>query len=342
MKLFPFKKPAFGLSIGADKLGLVEVRRGWREPSLRRCAERALPAGSLKLSASESNVTDVSALAREFSALLDGRGKVTRPVPVSLSLPDLCARVALFEFDTLPPKPSELDALIRWRFQKDLNVPVTDTRFTHQVFHPTSGHASTGGPIRVFAVAAREKVIGPYEQACELAGLIPVSVGLTSLQLFDLCRPAIEAALKRTGECFYLYVGEGSFAFLAIRAGVPVFLRIKPLRLPHPGPLPGRERGSSSSPSPLGGEGWDEGNPMRDELLATLQFYMEREAVSGNAPAPSRPLYLVNGKGLVPAIPDSFGVTVVPMGWEDLRIARPPSAVPLFAGLPAYAGVVEA
>lgn len=81
---------------------------------------------------------------------------------------------------------------------------------------------------------------------------------------------------------------------------------------------------------------------MRDELLATLQFYMEREAVSGNAPAPSRPLYLVNGKGLVPAIPDSFGVTVVPMGWEDLRIARPPSAVPLFAGLPAYAGVVEA
>jgi hypothetical protein len=332
MKLFPFTKPAFGLSVGADRLGLVEVRRGWRELSLRRCAERALPAGLLRLSASESNVTDVSALAREFSALLDGQRPVARPVPVSLSLPALCARVALFEFDTLPQKPSELDALVRWRFQKDLNVPVTDTRFTYQVFQPTSTPA--GGPIRILAVAVRANVIEPYEQACESAGLIPVSVGLTSLQLFDLCRPAIEASLKTAGECFYLYVGEGSFAFLAIRAGVPVFLRIKPLRLPPPGP--------HLLSSPLEGEEVGEGNPLRDELLATLQFYLEHEAVSGRAPAPARPLFLVNGDGIAPALPDSLGVTVVPMGWEDLRVARQPSAVPLFAGLPAYAGLVEA
>lgn len=329
MRLFPFRRPSLGLSIGANTLGLVEVRRGWREPSLRRCAERALPAGLLRLSASESNVTDVSALAKEFSELLDGEAKVTRPVPISLSLPALCARVALFEFDTLPHKSSELDALIRWRFQKDLNVPVTDTRFTYQVFQPTSTHAPAGGPIRMLAVAIRENVIGPYEQACESAGLIPAYVGLASLQLFDLCRPTIEAALKTTGECFYLYVGEGSFAFLAIRAGVPVFLRIKPLRLPL----------LVSSPSK--GEGAGEGDTVRDELLATLHFYLEREAVPGKAPAPSRPLFLVNGNGIAPALPDSLGVTVVPMGWEDLRIARQPSAVPLFAGLPAFAGVME-
>jgi hypothetical protein len=329
MRLFPFRRPSLGLSVGADTLGLVEVCRGWREPSLRWCAKRALPAGLLRLSASESNVTDVSALAREFSALLDGQRTVARPAPISLSLPALCARVALFEFDTLPQKPSELDALIRWRFQKDLNVPVTDMRFTYQVFQPASTHVSAGVPIRILAVAVRANVIEPYEQACELAGLVPVSVGLTSLQLFDLCRPAMEAALGTTGECFYLYVGEGSFAFLAIRAGVPVFLRIKPLR-------------TSSQPALQPEEGAVEKDPLRDELLATLQFYMEHEAVSGNAPAPSRPLFLVNGDGIAPTLPDSLGVTVVPMGWEDLGIAKQPSAVPLFAGLPAYAGVVEA
>lgn len=325
MRLFPFRQPSLGLSIGADKLGLVEARRGWREPSLRRCAERALPADLLRLSASESNVTDVFALAREFSALLDGQGNVTRPVPISLSLPDLCARVALFEFDALPPKPSELDALIRWRFQKDLNVPLTDARFTCQVFPPTSAHASAGGPIRVVAVAVRENVIGPYEQACESAGLIPVSVGLVSLQLFDLCRPVMEAALKTTEECFYLYVGEGSFAFIAIRAGVPVFLRVKPLR----------NRGTNGNAPP-------HALVVTDELLATLQFYMEREAVFGRASATSRPLFLVNEEGIVPTLPDSLGVIVVPMGWDDLRIARQPSAVPLVAGLPAFAGVMEA
>jgi hypothetical protein len=314
-----------GISISDDKLGLVEVRRGWNKPSLRRYAERPLPAGLLRLSASEPNVSDVSALARELSALLDGQRKVARPAPIALSLPALCALVALFDFDTLPKKPSEMDALIRWRFQKDLNAPVTaDTRFTYRAFQPASTYALAGGPVRILAVSIRANVIEPYEQACEAAGLIPVSVGLASLQLFDLCRPVMEAALTTTGECFYLHVGEGSFAFFAIRAGIPVFLRIKPLR-------DGSTTGNAAAHVSV----------VTDELLATLQFYMEHEAVSGRATAPSRPLFLLNGKGLVPVLPDSLGVAVVPVGWEDLRVARPPSAVPLFAGLPAFAGVVE-
>jgi hypothetical protein len=275
-------------------------------------------------------VTDVSALARECSALLDGQREVARPVPISLSLPDLCARVALFEFDALPRKPSELDGLIRWRFQKDLNnVPLAETRFTYQIFRPSSAHASAGGPIRVLAVSIRTNVIEPYEQACESAGLIPVSVGVTSLQLFDLCRPAMEAALAPTGECFYLHVGEGGFVFLAVRAGIPVFLRIKPLRF-------------SSRPSPSKGKGEVEGDAVTDELLATLHYYMEHEAGCGHIPVSSWPLFLVNGEGPMPALPDSLRVTVVPVGWEDLRVVRQPSAIPPFAALPAFAAVMEA
>ena len=324
MKLFPFKKPTLGLSIGANKLALAEARRGWREPSLRRCVERALPAGLLKLSSSEPNVTDVSALAKEFSALIEGQGRYARPVPIALTLPDLCARVALYEFDALPRKPSELDGLIRWRIQKDWNIPVTDARVTYQTFRLPSSHASTDVPIRVLTVAMRSHVIAPYEQACESVGLIPVRVGLTSLQLFDLCRPMIEATLKTAEECFYLYIGEGSFAFIAIRAGVPVFIRVKPLRN-------GGTDGSASH----------HGSVVNDELLATLQFYMERVAGSGKGPPPARTLFLINGEGMAPVLPDTLSVSVAPMGWDDLHLARHPSIVPLFAGLPAFAGVME-
>jgi len=324
MKLFPFKKPTFGLSIGANKLALAELRRGLREPSLRRCAERALPAGLLKLSSSEPNVTDVSALAKEFSALIEGQGRIARPVPIALTLPDLCARVALHEFDALPRKTSELDGLIRWRVQKDWNMPVTDARVTYQTFRMPSSHASAGAPIRVLTVAMRRDVIEPYEQACESAGLIPVRVGLTSLQLFDLCRTMIEATLKTAEECFYLYVGEGSFSFIAVRAGVPVFIRIKPLR-----------NGGINGSAP------HHASVVNDELLATLQFYMEREAGSGKGPSPSRTLFLVNGEGMIPALPDTLNVSVAPMGWETLRVARLPSAIPQFTGLPAFAGVME-
>ena len=80
---------------------------------------------------------------------------------------------------------------------------------------------------------------------------------------------------------------------------------------------------------------------MRDELLATLQFYMEHEAASGNAPTSSRSLFLVNGKGLAPVLPDSLRITVTSIGWENFRVARRSSVVPSPAGLPAYAGVVE-
>ena len=177
MRFFPFRKPSLGLSIDDDRLGLVEVHRGWRGLSLRHCAERTLPAGLVRLSASESNVTDVSALAKECSALLDDQRTVARPAPISLSLAALCARAALFEFDTLPHKPSEVDALIRWRFQKDLNLSLTDTRFTYQVFRPhlppLPQRERTGGEgtVHVLAVSIRTNVIEPYEQACESAGL---------------------------------------------------------------------------------------------------------------------------------------------------------------------------
>lgn len=320
MRWLPIRRPVLGLSIGAETLGLVEVRRSWRATSLRQCRERTLPAGVLTLSASESNVADVSALAKEISALLDAHRAVTRPVPIALSLPDRCARVALMEFDTLPPKSSDVEALVRWRLQKELHVPVAETRLAYQVFPP----AADGGPRRILAVSVREHVLGPYEQACEQAGCLPVRVGLTSLHCFDLCGPAMAAALTTTEECFYLYVGEGSFAFLALRAGGPVFLRSKPLRT-----------GSRPEQAALA-------SALTEELLATLHFYLEREPVSGPAPAARRLLFLVQAEGLAPTLPDALGVTVVPWGWRDLRIATRVALAPQFTGLPALAGVMDA
>ncbi len=322
MTLFPFRRPSIGLNIGARSLSLIEIRRDWgrgrQGAGLRRCSERDLPDGLVRLSASAPNVSDVAALAREIRALWGGR----RPVSVALTLPDLCTRIALFDFEALPSKTAERETLLRWRFQKDFTMPAANLRLSYQVFRTT--------PPRVLAVGVRNNIVGQYEQACEEAGLLPVSVGLPSLRLFDLCRPAMQAALAAgVNELFFLHVAEGSFSFFALRDRCPIFLRTKLLH-----------NGHSSDPSTLA-----------DEVLATLQFYGDNYPLAQDGlPAALRPLFVVGAppscEVLDPGTADSMHITVMPMGWDDVPVSRIGQSRTLpdawsLSGLPALAGVLE-
>lgn len=339
MRIFPLRHPSLGLSIDAKMLGLAEIVRDWRPrmarpwlgQRLRRSVERELPHGLVRPSATEPNVSDVAALARELSALIESRRKMARPVSVALSLPDLCGRMALFEFEKLPAKPAELEALVRWRFQKDLNLSAADARLAYPVFRPAPPRNAAGEPFLALAVAMKQTIIQQYEQACETAGLIPMSVGLTSLQLFDLFRPVMEAAIGEAQECFFLHLSEGSFAFIAIRSGVPVFLRIKPLRNGETNGNGMAQAASSRSAS------------VTEELLATMQFYTDRYAVMPRETAPiARPLFMISRNGDLPTIPEPLEVVVLPIGWKDVPVSKPQASPSLpFTGLPALAGVLE-
>lgn len=326
MALFPITRPHVGLSISHRTLCAVEVgrdwRSGWRGLRLRQCRTRELPAGLVRPSASDPNVSDVAALSDHLQTLLDGR----RSLSVALSLPDLCGRIALFDFETLPAKAAEREALLRWRYQQDLNVPAAETRLAYRVFR-----TAEQAVIRVLAVAIRPDILDQYERACEEAGLWPVSVGLASLRLFDLYRPAIKAA-GRCEELFFLHAAEDSFAFLAVRHDSPVFLRIKPVRN-------GTAGGPVTSASHLA-----------DELVATLQFYADLHPTrTGEADPsnPSRSLFVIGDAVPQAAMDDttleSLKVQVIPLGWETSPISRDVRTAGSLpgSGLPALAGVLE-
>jgi hypothetical protein len=281
-----------------------------------------LPDGLIRLSAAEPNVSDLSALARELRALLGSE----RSASVALTLPDLCTRVALLDFEALPPKTADRDRLLRWRFQKDFNMPAADLRLSYQVFRTT--------PPRVLAVGVRNTIVGQYERACEDAGLLPIAVGVTSPRLFDLCRPAMQATMAAgasgAGELFFLHVAEDSFSLFALRNGCPVFLRTKLLH-----------NGGGSDPATLAGE-----------VLATLQFYGDSYPLAqAGLPDVCRPFFVVGVpptcEVLDPGLAESMRIKVVPIGWNDVPVGRNgrgqalPDARPL-SGLPALAGVLEA
>ncbi len=383
LTLFPIQRPRLGLTIDARTLSMLEVQRDWgrgrRNRDVKLCSERALPAGLVTLSATEPNISDVAALAGEVRALRGDHRKASHVMSVALSLPDLSARVALFEFEVWPSKPAECDALLRWRFQKDFGIASTGARLAFRAFPPTADSVAGGGDKthRVLAAAIQARIIEQYEQACELARFIPISLGVTSLRLFDLCRPVMAAARgevkpdssasgqvteTESSEMFFLHVSQAAFSFFAVRHHRPVFYRIKPLRNGH--------------------------TNLADEVRATVQFYDEsRPAAPNGYPVLPRPLIIVSGEELCPegrrlgeigapdqdqtsaepgtavaAPPVSMGVSwrnlidpdfaaslhlhMIPVGWENLlrsrngQAPREIQARPLSA-LAALAGVWE-
>lgn len=323
MSLFPVHRPRIALRIGAKTLSVTQTEAtwpGWGGASLRRWCDRPTPPGLVQVSAAAPNVADSSALGAELGALrreLLGSGRGAEPV--ALSLPDLCARVALLDFETLPARPAERQALLSWRLRDKFHLPELPLRLVYRSFRRDDAPGGGGG-VRVLAVALLESVLAGYEQACREAGFLPAAVGLHSLQLFDLCRPALQRAEGRMGEQLFLVLNEESFGFIAVRQGCPAMVRLRPV---HPDEPAGRRP---------------------QELMATMQFYAE--IVPDLLGAGPRPLFVVEAAVpdagvmtaehlLPPATAEALGVHLIPLDRDGRPVFRSPAAAP--AAAPALA-----
>jgi hypothetical protein len=349
MTLFPIQTPSLGLSLRAHSITAVELgrdwRTGWRINRVQRVAERPLPPGLLRPSTTELNVTDAAKLADEIAMLLDRSG----PLPVALTLPDLSARTVLFEFDTLPPKAAECEALIRWRFQKDLNVSAETARLAYLVFRLDP--AKPAGAARVLATAIRRSIIEQYEEVCEKAQIIPVRVGLAGLAMFDLCRPVMEKPVSpataddsEVGELFFMSISDESFSFLAVRDGQPTFLRTKSRNggavVPTGAPV-----GASPATDPSAASLIPKAS-LADEIRATLQFYDEAGGNLHHHARPGRPLYVAGHDGppiLDPAEAQLLAVKVMTIrpDWFPVFQSRQHETAPA-TSLAALAGLCAA
>lgn len=226
--LFPVHRPRVGLSFTERSLALVELRRGWRKPRVVRVHERAVPEGLLTPSACESNVKDSDALAKELRALVAASSERT----MALCLPDRACRLAVFPFETLPPRERDRDPILRWRFQHEEHMTVADAHVLHRVFpvnRPTSATANEAYQdskvtAYVVALAITRSILNEYEQVCAQAGLLPISISCAALWAFDFYRPMLAKAC----ELFFVHQASDAMTFLAIRQGMPVFCRMKP------------------------------------------------------------------------------------------------------------------
>jgi hypothetical protein len=128
MNLFPINQPTMALSISEEALHLVEVKKSWGRTTLEEVKRVSLPSGVIRLSSAKPNIENMERFVEQLGILAE---PLKKPISISLSLPDLCARTSVFDFSAFPTKKKEQTALLNWRFQKDLKLDTGQSRLSY-------------------------------------------------------------------------------------------------------------------------------------------------------------------------------------------------------------------
>jgi type IV pilus assembly protein PilM len=148
-------------------------------------AARELAPGTVLPDLTEPNVAQKDALRAAVEDSLGSLANGTRDIIAVL--PDPTVRVALLDFDTLPNKPEEAEAVVRFRLKKSLPFDVEKARVS---YHVQPGQ----GTVRVIAAVALASVIDEYEAVFREAGYAPGVVlpsMLAALGAADSDRPTL-------------------------------------------------------------------------------------------------------------------------------------------------------
>jgi type IV pilus assembly protein PilM len=146
---------------------------------------RELAPGTVVPDLMESNLRDGKALQLAIESALGGVGGRTRDVIAIL--PDTSVRVVLLDFETLPDKPAEAEAVVRFRLKKSLPFDPEDAKISY--------HSQVSGKsVRVVTAVVLKSVLEEYESAFRDAGYSPGVVMpsmLAALGASDAERPTL-------------------------------------------------------------------------------------------------------------------------------------------------------
>jgi type IV pilus assembly protein PilM len=176
-------RPSLACEIAADRV--LAGRGATAGRMVEACAVRELAPGTLIPDLTEANLRDGTAVREAIESTLggiSGRGR-----DVVAILPDNAVRVVLLDFETLPSKPEEAEAVVRFRLKKSLPFNLDDAQISYY-----AQAAKTG--LRTVAAVVLKSVLHEYEAAFRDAGYNPGVVMpsmLAALGAADAERPTL-------------------------------------------------------------------------------------------------------------------------------------------------------
>ena len=124
---------------------------------------RTLPAGAIAPGLGTGNVPEAGAVR---DAIADSLASVGGGRDVILIVPDAAVRVVLLDFDTLPDKRQDADAVVRFRLKKSLPFDVEHASLSYDV-------RRANGSVKAVAAVTPLAVLEEYEGILRSAGFTP-------------------------------------------------------------------------------------------------------------------------------------------------------------------------
>jgi Tfp pilus assembly PilM family ATPase len=155
--------PQTSLSIGETHLALITLKRSGGDFEPRNLGVSRLPAGVVRPSFTEPNVSDELALIDRLSktASRAGMGSVKA---LSVSLPSGSARSMVVSLDATPTSRAELEQMIEWKSERGLGQKFGDLRVNYTRLR------ESGGSPQYLVSATTERVIAQYERIFDRLG----------------------------------------------------------------------------------------------------------------------------------------------------------------------------
>lgn len=177
--------PRVACEISAD--AVVAARAGQHGAQLDVYTAKDLPEGAVAPDLTQANVLRGDALRDAIKGALEQVAGRARDLIVIV--PDAAVRVVLLDFETLPEKRDEAEAVVRFRLKKSLPFDVEKARVSYQV-----QAGGSGKELKVIAAVALASVLDEYEAAFRDGGYSPGVVlpsMLAALGAVDAARPTL-------------------------------------------------------------------------------------------------------------------------------------------------------
>jgi len=206
-------RPRLACEISAERV--VAARAGEGGKTLEAAAAQKLPEGALAPGLTQANVASREALVFALRQVLSA--VAGRSADLCLVVPDATTRIMLLDFDTLPDKPQEADAVVRFRLKKSLpfDVDQSSVSFDRQ---------GTSNPVRVVAAVTPRAVLEEYESVVREAGYNPGAVlpaMLAALGAVDGSRPTMVIKAERGATSFAIVDQDQLRLYRALENGGP-------------------------------------------------------------------------------------------------------------------------
>ncbi len=177
------RRPTLACEIAADRVLAGRASEAGRMVEV--LSARELAPGSVVPDLMESNLRNAAGVRQAIESTLSAVGG--RSHEVIAVLPDSAVRVVLLDFETLPTKREEAEAVVRFRLKKSLPFDPNEARISYHAH-------TTGKGMKAVAAVVLKSVLEEYESAFRDAGFNPGVVMpsmLVALGAADAERPTL-------------------------------------------------------------------------------------------------------------------------------------------------------